>query len=146
MRARVLAVVAAGGVLLAGCQDGAITGARIEASVGATFANLWDLQQTEQGHPHPPVPELESTAGCHRGDPSEPAVGAAADWVCSVSWLVDGPGTPATALYTLSVMTNGCYSAEGDGPTSLNGSPTVATPTGTTTNPLYHFNGCFDTT
>lgn len=145
MRGRALV---AGSVLLvvAGCTDGAITDARIAASVGPTFANLWVLQQDEQGHPHPPVEQLESAATCHRGDPAEPAVGAAADWVCSVSWLVDGPGTSATALYTLGVTTDGCYSAEGDGPTSLNGSSTVTTATGPAINPLFHFTGCFSTT
>ncbi len=141
---------AAGAVLVAaaaaGCSDGAITDTRIQDSVGATFANLWDLQQSEQGHPHSPAGTLASQASCHRGDPAEAAVGAANDWVCSITWLVDGPGTPATALYILSVGTNGCYTAEGDGPASLNGSVTLATAAGPRTNPLFRFNGCFDTT
>lgn len=133
-------------LLLTGCSDGAITDTRIQNSVGATFANLWDLQQSEQGHPHAPVGALQSQASCHRSDPAEVAVGAANDWVCSITWLVDGPGTPATALYTLSVTTNGCYTAEGDGPSSMNGSATLQTPSGSTANPLFRFNGCFDTT
>ncbi len=133
--------------LATGCTDGAITDGRLQASVGNTFANLWVLQQSEEGHPRPPVAALHSTASCRRGNPSEPAVGAAMDWKCSITWLVDGPATPARALYTLDVATNGCYAADGDGPASLNGSPTVATATGATrTNPLRKFNGCFDTT
>src|ERR1035437_6633274 len=69
-------------LLLTGCSDGAITDTRIQNSVGATFANLWDLQQSEQGHPHAPVGALQSQASCHRSDPAEAAVGAANDWVC----------------------------------------------------------------
>ncbi len=131
---------------LTGCGDGAITDAKLQGSVGATFANLWVLQQTEQGHPHPAVATLHSHASCHRGSPSEPAVGAASDWVCAVTWLVDGPATPATALYNLNVMTNGCYAAEGDGPASVNGSATLQTAAGKSmTNPLWQFNSCFNT-
>lgn len=132
---------------LAGCADGAITAGRLQSSVGPTFANLWTLQQQRQGHTHPPVAALRSEAACHRSDPAEPAVGAAADWVCAVTWLVDGPGTPARALYNVNVMTDGCYSADGDGPSSLNGSATLTTATGApAVNPLFKFNSCFDTT
>ena len=37
--------------LLAGCTDRAITDVRLQSSVSHTFANLWILQQAEQGHP-----------------------------------------------------------------------------------------------
>lgn len=149
MRRLLSAIIAATvvGALATGCTDAAITDARLQASVASTFANLWVLQQSEQGHPHPGVGSLHPSASCHRGRPGKAAVGAASDWVCSVTWLVDGPSTPATALYQLAVTTNGCYASDGDGPTSLNGSATVPTPSGaTTTNPLWKFNGCFDTT
>ncbi len=131
-------------MLVSGCSQSAITDSRVQKSVGATFANLWVLQQLDQGHPHPPVDALRSDASCHRADPAQPAAGAAADWVCSISWLVDGPGTPATALYNLDVMPNGCYTADGDGPSSLNGSASLQTESGPKINPLFRFDGCFD--
>jgi hypothetical protein len=141
--ATALAVLLAGPACLAGCSDTAITDTRLAASVAPTFAHLWVLQQQEQGHPHPAAAAVDARAACHRSDPAAPARGAAPDWVCSVTWRVDGPGARATALYTVGVKTDGCYTADGDGPASLNGSAVLATARGTAPNPLYRFDSCF---
>jgi hypothetical protein len=42
---------------------------------------------------------------------------------------------------------NGCYTADGDGPADLNGQQMIVAADGATvTNPLWEFDGCFDTT
>lgn len=129
------------------CGSTPITSGRLDASVAATFANLWVYHEEEVGHPHPAAPALDSRAACQKGTPTGVQAGAGSDWVCHVTWLVDGPGTPVTANYNLQVQTDGCYTADGDGPASVNGAPTLADlGAGSRVNPLWAFNGCFDTT
>lgn len=135
-----------GGALLVGltaCGSGGITATRVDASVAPTFANLYVLQQAQNGAAVS-VEALHSQARCTRGDQSTPDRGAGEDWVCQVQWIKQGP---AVATYSLHVQTNGCYTAEGDGPADVNGSPTITTRRGdVVANPLYKFDGCFDTT
>jgi hypothetical protein len=51
------------------------------------------------------------------------------------------------AKYNVDVQTDGCYAADGDGPASVNGSPTVTGPGyRQLINPLALIDGCFDTT
>jgi ABC-2 type transport system permease protein len=122
---------------LSGCGSSGITAARVQSSVATTFANLWVLQQSQQAHPHPSPAALHSTAACQRGG---------SVWVCNVTWLVDGPSTPATAIYDLNMRANGCYTADGNGPFAVNEQRTIATPNGSKINPLWQFDSCFDTT
>ncbi len=145
--AAVVAAVAAGGAgLLSGCAPGPITAAHLQASVSTTFANLWVYHESEVGHPHPGAAALDATTVCLRGLPTQVQHGAGSDWVCHVTWLVDGPGTPVTATYNLNVDTDGCYAADGDGPASVNGSPIITDAAGgTRVNPMFQFNGCIDT-
>ena len=80
-----------------------------------------------------------------KGGPTESQHGAGSDWVCYVTYLANGPGTPVRAIYDTNVQTDGCYAADGDGPTSLNGMQTVTGPGyRQVPNPLFLINGCFD--
>ncbi len=146
-RRLVVAAVVGGAIVgtVGGCGSTGLSQARLDTAISRTFANLWILQQTEQGHPHPRTDALRSRAACVKGSPSVPQHGAGSDWVCSIVWLVDGPATSVTALYNLNLRTNGCYTADGDGPVAVNGSRTVTTAAGTIAiNPLWSFDGCFD--
>lgn len=139
-------VVAAGtALLLSACGTSAVAPAPLERSVAATFTNLYILDQVEQGDPRPSAGALDTTARCQKGTPATPQRGAGNDWVCFVTYLVDGPGTPVTATYNLDVQTDGCYAADGDGPISLNGSRTITGPGYVQiVNPLWLMDGCFD--
>lgn len=145
---RKIPLVIAGALLVGAtaCGSGGITARRVDASVAPTFANLYVLQQAQNGATVS-ASGLHSQATCTRGDQSTPDSGAGEDWVCQVQWAKQGPASPAVATYSLHVQTNGCYTAEGDGPADINGSPTVTTQNGdVVVNPLYKFDGCFDTT
>ena len=49
------------------------------------------------------------------------------------------------AKYKVDVQTDGCYAADGDGPASVNGSPTITGPHyQQVNNPLALIDGCFD--
>jgi hypothetical protein len=130
----------------AGCGSPGITDARLNRAVGPTFANLYVLQQSLRGR-QVTAASLRSRAACTRGGPATADRGAGNDWVCSVTWFNTGPGIPATASYQVHVQTNGCYTADGDGPADLNGQQLIVASDGATvTNPLWEFDGCFDTT
>jgi hypothetical protein len=144
------AALAAGLAALAwagsGCSTGTgITASPIEASISHSFTNLYLKQQQEMGNPVPTAASLQTRASCLKGTPAGPQSGAGADWTCDVTYLVDGPSTPVTAIYNLTVQTNGCYAADGDGPAALNGSRTITGPGYQQIhNPLFLIDGCFD--
>lgn len=143
------AAAAAAGLVtaLTGCGPNPVTPPPLERSMARTFSNLYVLQQVEQGDPRPSVPALHTTASCQKGTPATTQQGAGNDWVCLVTYLVDGPGTPVTATYNVDVQTDGCYAADGDGPVSLNGSRTNTGPGyRQLPNPLWLIDGCFDVT
>ena len=131
--------------LLAGCGSTGITAAPLQASIGSTFANLYVLQQVEQGNPRPSVASLHTRASCQRGGtPATPQNGSG-NWLCLITYQVAGPGYPVIAKYKVDVQTDGCYAADGDGPASVNGSPTITGPHyQQLTNPLALIDGCFD--
>lgn len=143
---RALAVPAAvlGLALLSACGSGGVTAPRLEASLSGSFSNLYRLQQQEQGDPVPAPGELATRASCQRGTQADRQQGAGNDWLCQVTFLVAGPATPVNATYSVDVKTDGCYAAEGDGPTSLNGNRTIQSATGSRVNPLRLVQGCFD--
>ena len=144
--AALLAVTGAA-VAVAGCGPTVVTPPPLEKSIAQTFTNLYVLQQVEQGDPRPAVPALHTSAQCQKGTPATTQQGAGNDWVCLVTYLVDGPGTPVTATYNVDVQTDGCYAADGDGPASLNGSRTITGPGyRQLPNPLWLIDGCFDVT
>lgn len=133
-------------VLLTGCGSTGITAAPLQASISRTFANLYVLQQVEQGNPRPPLRSLHAKASCQRGTPSTPQDGSG-NWLCLITYQVGGPGYPVVAKCKVNVQTDGCYAADGDGPASVNGSPTITGPRYTQLlNPLSLIDGCFDFT
>ncbi len=114
-------VVAASLTGLSACSvPGSVTGAALEDSLATTYAHLYVRQQALQQHPVVTVDDLDATAECDRGDQATPDAGPGTDWQCVVTFLVDGAGTPATALYHLEVRTDGSYIADGEGPRQVN--------------------------
>jgi ABC-2 type transport system permease protein len=147
---RTLALAAAAAaVVLAGCgaSGNGLSAAPLQTSLARTFANLYVLQQTEQGNPRPSLTSLDSRASCTKGgNPDLPQDGSGV-WLCQITYLVAGPGYPVTAKYEVDVQTDGCYAAGGDGPASVNGSPTIAGQHySQLINPLALIDACFDTT
>ena len=130
---------------IAGCGSTAITAGKLEASIGPTFARLYAQEQVTLGDSQPALAAVNPRAHCLKGTPAEVQHGAGSDWVCYVTYTADGAGTDVVATYNVNMQTNGCYAADGDGPTSLNGSRTI---TGAgyrqVLNPLWLINGCFD--
>jgi ABC-2 type transport system permease protein len=132
---------------VSGCGSTGLDAGRLQASISSTFANLYVLQQIDQGNPRPSARSLGSRASCQRGGtPDTPQDGSGA-WFCEITYLVAGPGFPVIAKYKVDVQTDGCYAADGDGPASVNGSPTITGPHyQQVINPLSLIDGCFDTT
>jgi ABC-2 type transport system permease protein len=130
---------------LAGCGGKGITSSSLQTSIARTFSNLYVLQQVDQGNPRPNPASLHAAANCQKGTASAAQEGAGNDWVCYISYEVDGPATVVTATYNVNVQTDGCYAADGDGPTSLNGTRTIAAAGNQqVVNPLWLIDGCFD--
>jgi len=148
-RRRVLA--AAAGVLpllflVSGCGSTGLSAAPLQASISHTFANLYVVEQVEQGNPRPSLASLHAHASCQRGTPATPQDGSG-NWLCLITYQVAGPGYPVVAKYKVDVQTDGCYAADGDGPASVNGSPTITGPHyAQLVNPLSLIDGCFDLT
>ncbi len=134
-------------LVISGCGSTGLDAGRLQASISRTFANLYVLQQAEQGNPHPSAASLHSRASCQKGGtPTVPQDGSGV-WLCEITYLVAGPGYPVIAKYNVDVQTDGCYAADGEGPASVNGSPTITGPHyQQIINPLALIDGCFDTT
>ena len=145
-RRRLTALVAClSPMLLAGCGSTGITAGSLEHSIAPTFGRLYVRQQVEVGNPRPMLQDIRAHAHCVKGTRSEPQRGAGSDWVCYVTYLAAGPGTPVVATYDVTVQTDGCYAADGDGPVALNGRQTItAVGYRQIRNPLWLLNGCFD--
>jgi ABC-2 type transport system permease protein len=139
-----LAAVAA--LTLSGCGSTGITALPLEKSISSTFANLYVLQQVEQGNPRPSARSLHSHTGCQKGTPATPQNGSG-NWLCFITYYPSGPAYPVIAKYKVDVQTDGCYAADGDGPATVNGSPTITGPHyQQVNNPLALIDGCFDIT
>jgi hypothetical protein len=149
MRRSLAAVLAAAAVLapiLSGCGSTGITAAPLQSSISSTFANLYVLQQADQGNPRPSLRSLHSHTGCLKGTPAVPQSGSG-NWLCYITYYPSGPAYPVIAKYKVDVQTDGCYAADGDGPASVNGSPTITGPHyQQVINPLALIDGCFDFT
>ncbi|MFC0042268.1 hypothetical protein [Actinomadura rayongensis] len=140
------AVVAAAAVLATGCGTSGVTRARLNDAIAPTFAHLYVLQQSLRGRTVRAA-DLRARADCGRGGPDVADSGAGNDWACTITWFNTGPGVAVNASYQVHVQTNGCYTADGDGPADLNGQQTITAADGATVaNPLWEFDGCFDTT
>jgi len=148
-RTTVLAAAAAALALLAtGCSNSSnLTPGRLQASLGSTFANLYMLQQSEMGNPPVRTASLHSDASCQKGGTVTVPQEGSGVWLCEITYLPAGPQYPVIAKYNVDVQTDGCYAADGDGPASVNGSPTITGPAyKQIINPLSLIDGCFDTT
>jgi ABC-2 type transport system permease protein len=148
-RLAILPVVAAALTLfLTGCSSSSnLTPDRLQSSLSHTFANLYVIQQSEMGNPPVKAASLESHASCQKGGTLTVAQSGSGVWQCQITYLVAGPGYPVIAKYNVNVQTDGCYAADGDGPASVNGSPTITGPGyRQLINPLRLVDGCFDTT
>jgi hypothetical protein len=149
LRLPVLAAVAAVAALSAtGCSGSSnLTPDRLQASLGSTFANLYVLQQSYMGNPPVRAVSLDSKASCQKGGTVDVSQEGSGEWLCEITYLPAGPQYPVIAKYNVDVQTDGCYAADGDGPASVNGSPTVTGPGyRQLINPLALIDGCFDTT
>ncbi len=124
---------------LAACGGPDITAGRLDNAIAPTFARLYARQQSLLGRSLPSTPQ--SSASCHRSGRGSPTTGAGADWLCQLLLQV---GTSLTQYtYELTVQATGCYTA--DGPPGLVGQVTLTTRAGVTrVNPLFAFDGCFD--
>jgi ABC-2 type transport system permease protein len=132
---------------VAGCGSTGLDAGRLQTSISGTFANLYPLQQAEQGNPRPSVASLHTRASCQKGGTTAVPQDGSGVWLCQITFLVAGPGYPVIAKYNVDVQTDGCYAADGDGPASVNGSPTITGPHyQQVINPLALIDGCFDTT
>ncbi|WP_018505495.1 hypothetical protein [Parafrankia discariae] len=128
---------------LAGCGTD-VTRPRVEGSIGPVFSNLYVQQQTLLGHPGLTASAVAATPTCHRNTPGTHDKGAGSDWICMVGWT-DGTGKAQNGKFELQVRSNGCYQA--GGPTKIVGPLMIRTTTGSTVvNPVFEFDGCFDTT
>lgn len=117
-----------------------VTEARVEDAIGPAFASLYARQQQLLGKPLAVAPQ--ASASCRRNDSAVASSGAGDDWVCRLLLQVGGPAAAYT--YEVNVKADGCYSA--DGPPGLVGGRTLAVPGGAArVNPLFAFDGCFDT-
>jgi ABC-2 type transport system permease protein len=143
---RAAAAAAAGCAILlsiSGCGSTGLTATPLEASISHAFANLYVLQQADQGNPPVKAASLHSRASCQKGTPATPQNGSGT-WLCEITYLVAGPGYPVIAKYNVDLQTDGCYAGDGDGPASVNGSPTVTGPHYVQVmNPLWLIDGCF---
>ncbi|KEZ34653.1 hypothetical protein [Frankia sp. CeD] len=130
-------------VALAGCATD-VTRPRVENSLGPVFANLYTHQQALLGHPGLTPAAVAAKASCDKGGPQVPDRGAGSDWICQLRWT-DSAGKPQNGKFELQVRSNGCYQA--GGPSKLVGPLTIKATTGTyVINPVFEFDGCFDTT
>jgi hypothetical protein len=129
----------AAALLLTACGGPDITEARLDNAIAPTFANLYARQQALLGKSLPSTPQ--TSASCHRSGKDAPMTGAGADWICQLLLQV---GTSLTQYtYELTVQATGCYTA--DGPPGIVGQLTLTSHSGATrVNPLFAFDGCFD--
>jgi ABC-2 type transport system permease protein len=149
----VAALCAAG--LLAGCGSTGISAAAIDISLRGTFANLYVLQQVEEGYARPSRAALAVTATCTKGGATSVQAGPGDDWTCAVDYHVSGLASDVTATYDVNVQSDGCYAAESDGPATVDtplgrqeigdeARTITAVGAGRVVNPLWLIDGCFD--
>ena len=133
-----MVAVAAVGVLAAGCGGPAVTSIRLETAVGVSFQRLYVLQQQELGHS---VASPDRAASCLRNGTA--ALTGAGSWTCTVHFpYPDGHVEPLS--FDVEVQPIGCYTAAG--PPAAVGQQRMRTTAGeSVTNPLFTFDGCFDT-
>ena len=143
-----VAVTAVAALAATGCSSSDnLTPDRLQTSLSRTFANLYVLQQSNLGNPPVRAAALDSRTSCQKGGTVDVSQEGPGEWLCEITYLPSGPQYPVIAKYNVTVQTDGCYAADGDGPASVNGSPTVTGPGSTQlNNPLALIDSCFDAT
>lgn len=138
-----IAVAVAALASLSACGGSDVTKARLESSLGPTFANLYVHQQTDiLGHPGTTVSSIDARPTCDKGGPNVADHGPGADWICMVAFN-DNTGAPQEGKFELQVRSNSCYTA--GGPSKLIGLATITDTRGNDVpNPVFEFDGCFD--
>jgi hypothetical protein len=127
----------------AGCASTGITSDRVSGSVAPTFERMYRWKQQLEGTST--ATPLNANASCVKGDASVRDEGAGSNWVCTITFLINGADTPVSFNWNLTVKPNGCWTAEGT-PAQLGGQ-TIRTPAGkTVANPIYAVDGCFPAT
>jgi len=135
-------VLVAALLALAACGNSGVTTDRVQTALAAAFTNLYLRQQHLLGHDGITPDWVAGRASCaRRGSPG--TAGPGDDWSCQLRWR-GWDGTAVLATYDVEVRASGCYTATG--PTTITGGRTIRTATGAlATNPLFQFDGCFDT-
>lgn len=139
------ALLASGLVLaavVAGCATDSRTAARRDTAIGPTFSHLVVRQQELLGRQVPANASLTVLPACKRSGLSKDGPGD--DWICVLT--VVGPTLSMTPVtYEVRVRADGCFSAEG--PPAFVGQQLLRDVHGrNVVNPLWQFDGCFDTT
>jgi hypothetical protein len=148
----VAVLVVLGGTAAFGGGSG-ITRARLEAAIGPTFVNLYNLQQqvqsgttdtfTSKNSGFSDYLSFDPAPHCTKGGQEVTVGGPGPDWACLLLWPSPATETLVRVEYEVTVQPNGCYTAQG--PTTLVGQQKMQGADGRThTNPLYEFDGCFD--
>ena len=128
------------GVALTGCRS-PIRADGLDQSMGSVFTHLYALNQRQRALPVDQA-DLHTKVTCLRDNVAAPSSGPGDDWVCNIVWRT-AQATSAGATYTVTVHAAGCFTADGDGPADLVGSPTLVDAEGeTVVNPLWAFDGC----
>jgi ABC-2 type transport system permease protein len=142
----VAATVAVVGVLAlgGGLGPGAVTGGRVERSVGAAFNNATLLQQALIGRIAPPNAHLRVQPSCNKRGAADTGPG---DWLCNVYVYLPQPKAvpfqQSNVEYDVSVQYNGCWKASS--PPAFVGGQTMQDASGhRVTNPLFVVYGCFN--
>ena len=145
MRRSALVLLSAGALVLtlAGCASTGVTAARLNRSVGPTFERLYRWKQGLEGESQSKA--LDTSASCHRSDPSAPDEGAGNEWLCTIRFLVDGPNTQVSFNWNVSAKPDGCWNADGV-PSSLGGQTVLTRQDKRVVDPIYHVDGCFAAT
>lgn len=145
MRRRGLALPAASAlvVAIAGCASTGVTATRMNRSTAATFEHLYRWKQQLQGEPT--HKRLDTRARCHRTAAEEAYSGAGSEWMCTVLFLIDGPGTQVSFNWQVTAKPDGCWNADGV-PVQLGGQTIHTKDRRRVINPIYNVDGCFPAT
>jgi hypothetical protein len=136
----VTVALAAIGLTAAACGPYDITAPRLDTAVRQTFTHLYAYQQTLLGTT---ATARDVVATCTKAGGGA-QVGAGDGWSCTVTY-VPASGRIESVTYDMSLQADGCFQAQG--PPGVVGTATEQAVTGrTVVNPLFAFEGCFDTT
>lgn len=139
-----LVALGLGGVALASSNGSAITQARLERSVVASFGHVYARQAAVLGHHGITPSSIKATTMCDKG-PGVAPEGPGTTWNCLIGWTDPNVPMPPTGYgkFEVTVHSNGCYTVSS--PSSLIGYQTITDRRGRTVlNPAYEFDACLD--